>query len=649
MITRCPSCFQEYDAEYGICPRCGFSGEDQQAESYCLRLGTEIAGRYMIGGMLGLGGFGITYRAWDKKLETVVAIKEYFPSGMVNRLPGNTEVMLVASKRQREVQCGKDRFLDEARNLACFNTHPNIVNVFDYFEENKTAYIVMEYLDGRTLGEVVRDQGKPLPADTCLDIAQNICAALRVLHANNILHRDVSPDNVFICGNGAVKLIDFGTARFSAPQDTRLTIVVKPGFAPPEQYERVNRQGPWTDIYALGATLYYALTGHRPMESTNRKIQDELLEPAAVNPNVPEFVSTAVMRAMSVDIPYRYHTVEEFEQALLQKKKAVSVATVKKRRKTRRLAGIGTAVLVIAVIFAAAVLVWQSRQIPSADLCLWYIRSGDASLDADKEAALQMIAEQFEAEYRSIKLSLRGVEAEHYQQELEQAEADERPDLYESTTLVLPGTADLTAALDRLAVADGFTDAGLKEGLQYPTGIIVPIIYVNTSIDTSGDNDFRALEAIKLACTASGSSLAASRDFLPVYKEIYGDEIATYASPTAQDMFLQGKAMVYLGSSADYQVIRDEIPGLYAVHFPDSSCSSYRYDILWSLLQTDQKTERAAFLALEYLASDAAQDYLHIRFQNGAVPITEEMLNEYESVYPEMSGLSSFLERPFVE
>ena len=163
MITQCPSCFQEYDTEYGMCPHCGFSVENRQDESCCLLMGTEIDGRYVIGGMLGLGGFGITYRAWDKKLETVVAVKEYFPTGMVNRMPGDTEVVLVASKRQREVQYGKERFLDEARNLAYFNTHPNIVNVSDYFEANHTAYIVMEYLDGKTLGKTVRDQGRPLP------------------------------------------------------------------------------------------------------------------------------------------------------------------------------------------------------------------------------------------------------------------------------------------------------------------------------------------------------------------------------------------------------------------------------------------------------------------------------------------------------
>lgn len=649
MITRCPSCFQEYDTEYGMCPHCGFSVEGGQTESCCLLMGTEINDRYVIGGMLGLGGFGITYRAWDKKLETVVAVKEYFPTGMVNRMPGDTEVMLVASKRQREVQYGKERFLDEARNLAYFNTHPNIVNVSDYFEANHTAYIVMEYLDGKTLGKTVRDQGRPLPPEQCCDIAHGVCEALRALHAKNVLHRDVSPDNIFICKNGTVKLIDFGAARFAESKDTRLTIVVKPGFAPPEQYDRINRQGPWTDIYALGGTLYYALTGHRPLESTNRKIQDELLEPSAVNPNIPENISTVVTRAMAIDPQYRYQSVDEFEKALLREKTPISVGKAKKRKKTKRLMGIGAAVTVVIALFAAAGLIWQNRQIPTANLNLWYMLSGNPDLDSGKETALQTIAGRLEKEYKTITVSLKGVDSAHYQETLERAESNEKPDIYESTGLVLSDTIDLRNALDRLRADGGFMDAGSRDGLQYPTGLIVPVIYVNTSLIADGLENFQTYEAIKSACAAAGGSLAVSQGAAELYKSLYGAEVMSDAAPSAQEDFLQGKTAALLGSSMDYQRIQDELPGLYSIHFPNSGYAAYGYDSVWSVKNADLKTERAAILALEYLANDAAQDYLHIRQQNGAVPITREMLSEYEAVYPEMSELSDFLALPFAE
>lgn len=649
MIIQCPSCFQEYDTEYGMCPHCGFSVEDQQAESYCLSLGTELVGRYIIGGVLGLGGFGITYRVWDKKLETVVAVKEYFPSGMVNRLPRRTNVMLAASRREKEVQYGKSRFLEEARNLARFNTHSNIVNVFDYFEANNTAYIVMEYLDGKTLSKTVQDQGQSLPVDSCLSIAGKVCEALRALHEANILHRDVSPDNIFICRNGTVKLIDFGAARFAETQDARLTIVVKPGFAPPEQYERINRQGPWTDIYALGATLYYMLTGQRPLESTNRKIQDDLKEPSTINQNIPGYINTAVMRAMALDISYRYHTVDEFEQTLFQQKKPVPLETAKRRRKGKRLIGVGVSVLAVVVIFAAVWLIWTSRQTPSADLQLWYILSGDPTADSGKEKAMQTIAEQFQAEYQSITISLHGVDAANYQETLEEANVADWPDLYESTDLLPLDSADLQNAFEQLRNKGGLVDADLQNNLQYPSGIIVPVIYVNTALAAGKVSDFRTLASICTSCETAGGMLVMSQDFSDIYKRLYGDEVMSYASSAAQNKFLHGEAVAYLGSSEDYQIIRDSLPGLYSIHFPDSGYAAYRYDSLWSISNKEPKIKRASLLFLEYLTSDAAQDYLHIQYQSGGIPITTKMLNQYEAVYPEMSELSDFLILPFAQ
>ena len=317
MLIRCKSCFQEYDESFGMCPNCGYVEGEPPAEVFCLAPGTVISDRYIIGGMLGLGGFGITYKAWDKKLDTMLAIKEYYPSGLVNRQPGGTEIMLVATKREREFVYGKTRFLEEARNMAKFSTHKNIVNVFDFFEANNTAYIVMEFLDGKTLSQAIQQQNVPLPYDYCVTVAVQVCTALKAIHKENILHRDVSPDNIMICNDGNVKLFDFGAARFSAGVENRVTVVVKPGFAPPEQYDKVNRQDPRTDIYALGATLYYAMTGIKPEESTNRKIEDTLLPPATVDGNIPENISNAVMRAMAVEQQYRFASVDALEKSCI--------------------------------------------------------------------------------------------------------------------------------------------------------------------------------------------------------------------------------------------------------------------------------------------------------------------------------------------
>ena len=179
---RCDNCFSVYNVELGICPYCGYSKGAPPLDAFCLAPGTTIHQRYIIGQEISSGGFGIVYKALDSKYNTIVAIKEYFPSGLVNRFLGENEVVLVAGKRAKEFDYGKKRFIDEARSIAQFNGHPNIVSVFDYFEENNTAYIVMEYLDGQTLSEHIQQQKGSLPYAFCLIVAIDICASLTAIH-----------------------------------------------------------------------------------------------------------------------------------------------------------------------------------------------------------------------------------------------------------------------------------------------------------------------------------------------------------------------------------------------------------------------------------------------------------------------------------
>ena len=648
MQIRCSNCFQEYEADYGVCPYCGYSEGDATAEAYCLTPGTEIAGRYTIGRMLGLGGFGITYQAWDQKLETVMAVKEYYPSGLVNRLPGQAEVMLVASKREEEFRYGKERFLEEARNLARFNTHPNIVNVYDFFEANNTAYIVMEFLDGQTLSKFLQQSGAPLPWERCLELAQDVCAALSALHAQNILHRDVSPDNIFLCRNGAVKLIDFGAARFASDQGSPLTIVVKPGFAPPEQYERVNRQGPWTDIYALGGTLYYALTGQKPPESTDRKIQDELVSPSALRADIPEHVSVAILRAMALDPRFRYQRVEEFQAVLTAQKKAVPLEAARRRRKRRRTLGICASLLVLAAAFGTFALLWHSRQLPQADLTLWYRSTGEEALDTAKEEALQAIIERFTQEYTGVTVSVEGIPAAEYARRLGESVDGAGPDLYESTGLdgaALPNAAGLDGPLEALAQTDPAAAAPLEGERQYPTGLALPLLYVNTSLGSVGSSD--DVSALAGACEAAGSTLALSPACGALFTALYGPEVEDYAAPSALEDFLSGEVLLYLGSSADYPAIQEAMPGLYQVQFPACGQAAYTCATLWSVTDSGGDEERAATALLEFFSSDAAQDYFHIRHRSGAIPISPAVREEYAAVYPEFSALSEYLALPY--
>lgn len=284
----------------------------------CLKPGVILKDRYKIEEVIGAGGFGITYRAWDPLLQSYVAIKEYYPSGIATRSADSSKVCVPVGQEQREYHRGRIRFLKEAQDVARFQSEPNIVSIYDYLEENDTAYMVMEYLHGCTLKQYIREHGGRLDTDHILHICLSVLDALAVVHKAGMIHRDISPENIFICEDLTVKLIDFGAAKqVYLDGEQTMSVVLKPGYAPPEQYAKKDKQGPWTDIYALGATLYFAATGEKPEESFGRVLEDTIKPVCEVNPEIPRAMSQVIMRAMSVKIEDRYQTVEAMREALL--------------------------------------------------------------------------------------------------------------------------------------------------------------------------------------------------------------------------------------------------------------------------------------------------------------------------------------------
>lgn len=648
MLTRCGSCFQEYDEGLGLCPYCGYAPGDQPAEVFCLAPGSVIADRYLIGEMLGLGGFGITYKAWDQKLGTLLAVKEYYPSGLVNRQPGDARVILAATRREREFVYGKTRFLEEARNMAKFSTHKNIVNVFDFFEANNTAYIVMEYLDGKTLSQVLQQQNVPLPYDYCVNIASSVCTALKALHAENILHRDVSPDNIMICSNGAVKLFDFGAARFSAGVENRVTVVVKPGFAPPEQYDKINRQDPRTDIYALGATLYYAMTGVKPEESTNRKIEDTLQEPAAIDASIPANISNTIMRAMAVEQQYRFPTVDAFQAALTGGKKVVSVKKERAKRKRHRAAGILAALLLVGGAVAAFLyllnLQKEAAGLPDAHLQMWYIQTGDEAIDQAKATALDAIIDAFTKEYDNVEVELLPVDSESYRADLDKAiEADQAPAIFESTGLEHPQAVSLSEELGKLEKSSYYT-ARPGTRSQYPSGIVVPVVYVNRAVDLTDDPAY--LMDITKACEEADGRFEVKASAVDLYTAIYGPEVSGTAAETALENFLARESLVYLGDSSDYFTIQAALPGEYVLVMPGRSQATYRYGTTWSVSEGEQAAVTSAVALTAYLNSSFAQDHLHIQNASPDLPISKSSLAEFIDIYEELRPVADYLERP---
>lgn len=278
--------------------------------------GSVLAGQYIIDSVLGQGGFGITYVAEDRKNNCKVAIKEFFPDTLATRV--QTTVVPHAGEREESYAYGKTTFLQEAETLAEFIGNKNIVNIHTYFEENGTAYFVMDYIEGVSFDVYIKNHGGRVDYQTAENVLLPVIEALAIVHSKGIVHRDVTPDNIFITKDGTVKLLDFGAARYSLGDKSRsLDVVLKHGFAPKEQYTRHGKQGPYTDIYSLGASFYFAITGRRPSDSIDRIEQDDLIPPSTLGVQITPAKEAAILKALGVQPSDRFQSMDEFKNALM--------------------------------------------------------------------------------------------------------------------------------------------------------------------------------------------------------------------------------------------------------------------------------------------------------------------------------------------
>ena len=318
---RCIGCMKLLNAE-GKCPHCGFVQDGYEPIPRCLRPGTYLKERYMLGRVLGEGSFGISYIAWDCLLDTVVAIKEYFPASLVSRHvseDGDRNVYIYEKAEKQKYQESLEKYLQEAKSLSAYYDLDGIVSVRDFFYENNTAYIIMGYVDGVSVKEYVEKNG-PIEGEKLLHMLEPVICSLMKVHQTGVLHRDISPDNILLTRDERLVLIDFGAARRENINMTRsMTVVFKRGFSPEEQYRTRGRQGAWTDVYALCATVYYALTGKAPDESIQRMLEDDM--PSLMD--MPELSLSlsqkkALMKGLTVDFHHRYQTMDELYRGLYQ-------------------------------------------------------------------------------------------------------------------------------------------------------------------------------------------------------------------------------------------------------------------------------------------------------------------------------------------
>lgn len=615
---RCFQCMNEMPEGEHICSHCGYDQRTVPREVYHLQPGTVLHQKYQIGVVIGFGGFGIVYKAWDLALNRVVAVKEYYPTMYLKRDPGMTQVILFDKKNEEAFLKGKEEFLTEARNIAKYNSHPNIVHVYDFFEENGTAYFVMEYLDGKTLKQYMREakqQGQVIALDSAIMVTRSVLSALSAAHKDKIIHRDIKPGNVFILNDGTVKLFDFGAARFAdEDQEQTRTIIITPGYAPPEQYQKKSKQGSYTDIYAVGAMFYEMVTNVKLEESINRKVVDEVRNPNEWNSSIPLPINNAIMRALAIQPEIRFKTVEEFDAAIVSKKETRDAKSELKHRKRIRNLKVAAIALVIAGLLGAVgsqyLKSYEVASLTETTLHVWVkeIPVTDGSDDKEEtQAFYTAMLQQFGNDYPKVQIDLTVIDCDSYESTLQAALAEGNgPDLFETTDIAgLDAYEEPTTAFFTENPIDvtnyfylGNYDTYFKNQGGLPLAVDVPVVYENAMTEKLSDST--------------------------VYEEYTG-----------------GQAN-YVGTFLDYDRVQNDMAGIYAIREDKIEDETFAYVFSVNKDSTDEN-KIAAFRVMYYFLSNTAQEELALTYGLG-IPMNKEVWAEYVEYNSDFEYLTSALE-----
>ncbi len=679
----CFACFK-HKGNSEICVYCNAKASASPEQAYHLHPGCKLDERYIIGTVIGFGGFGITYSSWDEILGMVVAIKEFFPARLVSRIPGEMRVASFSGEKETQYSDQLARYLDEARNLAKCSECPHIVKVFRYFDANNTAYIVMEYLDGLTLKDYAQNEDgiqKALEMEEALRIFETMTHALELIHSKGIIHRDVSPDNIFIKTDGQVKLLDFGAARLSqADKDATSAAVVKPGYAPPEQYRSKSIQGPFTDVYGLGATLYRMLTGVTPSESSDRAVGEDCLQkPSQMGIKIKSNLEKAVLTAMAVDSDLRFRSMKEFRQAVLGNKKIAAPEEKKRRRQRFRRIVTTVAALMLVLSIAAFGIYMNFKPAPlsetalSPDTITVLIPTG-IETNFNKEI-MDDLVNKFCEQHPGISIQLETADVKIYEEKLNQAYADKKMPTLFFTENISFDTTKTTVPLDDVINAlnpesyffvDRYAD-------MYPHKKEIPLSYeVSTVYANKHAADYNQVllpkEITDLNTLKAGVQWDIANDCNSSYFALFGkfsggtldeqktaeavDSLLQIRSAESADGStlspierLQNNSLTYLfASTNNLSEISQKMSGYYTL-LPVTLDGTYygTFHDTWSVSSAATKNQKnIAKLFLIYMLSSYVQEQLYIENESW-IPVNGEAFSTYLNVYSELSFLQSNL------
>lgn len=558
-------------------------------ELYAIEKSTILNNRYEILSLIGTGGFSIIYKAYDHELNSTVAIKEYFPNTIAERIPFSKDVLTRNREAAERFQQGMKSFKEEARRMAELKGLHNTVNVLGTFDENHTSYIVMELLQGSSLLAYL----KSLPnsrfddVDDAKQIIRSVAEALDYAHSKKILHRDVSPDNIFLCSDGKVKLIDFGAAR-EVTEDGELSVVVKTGCTPPEQYRKNGKQGPWTDLYALAATFYRMLTGVYPEAAPDRADnKNECLPPSFINTDVPEYIDALILRCLAYDYSLRIARASDVMDVLSRETIIPLPGVVRVKQKMIRTVSYGMLAACLVLFLTISLIVLKKSE------TLYNIEIDECNITMEipveftSESGLAAIKEDFKSICPQVDIAFITADTDHVTADI----------------FIYEGDNTECSSLDEIRRLNEAAD-------MYS----VTVAYDTDMIYWNVEKAFRS--AVDM------NNIRSADDILPEH----------YAASYEEFMDGTNGRCAYQGSIALYRDIQEELPGMYKMYSAATELSPVQFSVA-SEITENQKNAAMRFLL--YLMSERAQEIMFVNHE-GFIPAEENQYDHFFEIYSEL-------------